>query len=92
MFDCLAMSYKDSIWLCHNDRWLALTQKYIFGADTYLGIGVMSAFVFQSNSIAWAHTSTFVDSAALGKDSDYTAMNAIMHWHLGVKTHPVAKL
>jgi len=46
MFDYLAMAYKD------RDHCCMLTQMYIFGAETHLGAGVMSAFVFLLAAIA----------------------------------------
>ena len=73
----------------------------IFVAETHLGGGVMSAFVFLSTAISWVLTSTYDGSTALRKymykaheDSDYTAMNAVVHWHLGAKTraHPGGKV
>jgi len=42
---------------------------YIFGAETYIGAGVMSAFVFPLVTIAQALPSTFIGSIALRKGS-----------------------
>ena len=64
---------------------------YNFGAETHLGAKVMSAFVLPSVAIAWALAPTVADSIAprmAHKDSDYTAMFAIVCWCLGAETHP----
>jgi len=58
---------------------------YIFGSETHLDAGVTSAFVIPSVTIAGALTSTFIGVWLLGKghkDSDYTAMNAVVHRRL----------
>ena len=65
--------------LLHSrDHYFALTQTYSFGA------GVTSAFVFLSTAIAWILTVQL--SRMAHEVSDYSAMNAIVHWHLGAKT------
>lgn len=50
---------------------------YIFGAETHLAAGDMSAFVFPSATIAWVLALTFLKCPR--KDSDYTDMFTIMH-------------
>ena len=96
MFDYQWMGCIDNrFWLHSRDHSRALTQMYNFGAETPLSAGVMSAFVFSMAAIVQALASTFVGSTALRKaheDSEYTAMNAVMHWHLGAKITLVAKL
>ena len=54
-------------WLYHHDRCCTLTQMYNFGAETHLGAGVMSAFVFLLTSTAWAFTLTFSGNTTLRK-------------------------
>ena len=58
---------KGCMWLYSSDCCPALTQTYNFGAETHLGAGVMSAFLFPSPAIARPVTSTFVGTKALRK-------------------------
>ena len=60
------MAYMDSDYIIMIAV-LHRNQTYIFGAETHLGAGVMSAFAFLWVIIAWALTSTFVGSTALRK-------------------------
>ena len=56
-----------------------LTETYNFSAETHLGAGGTSVFVFLSVAIAQPLTSTFIGIIALRKaheDSDYTGMIA----------------
>jgi len=73
MFDRLQMGYK-----------VATKVTYDFGDEIHPGGGGMSTFVFLSTTMPPVTTSTFAGSTAVRKakthkDSDYTAMIAIIH-------------
>ena len=66
MFDYLATSHKDS----HYTIMITLvcwSKCMNFGAETHLGVGVMSTFVFPLGAIVRAITWTFIGSTALRK-------------------------
>ena len=80
MFDYLATSHKDS------DYTIMITlvcwpKCMNFGPETHLGVGDMSTFVFPLGAIIRAiRISLAIQlSGKAHEDSDYTAMNTVVH-------------
>ena len=64
-------------------------------AEIHLGGGDTMAFVVPSAAIAWLFSSTLVASTVIRrahKDSDHTAVIAVVHWRLHTKTHRAGKV
>ena len=85
------MNGLQGFWLHCHDHCPALTQTYYFNAETSLMVELWVLLSFRwppslKHSLRLSFAAQF--SGKVHEDSDYTAVNAVVYWHLDAETHP----
>ena len=85
------MNGLQGFWLHCHDHCPALTQTYYFNAETSLMVELWVLLSFRwppspKRSLRLSFAAQF--SGKVHEDSDYTAVNAVVYWHLDAETHP----